>query len=607
MPKTPDYEETTSYRWNELELNQDSDDGLLPDEPDTKELAIDEDIFDTDSEQELYDNFQKQTKINYSNFRNDNQRKSRKEQINKLKISEKQLESENNKHLKNIVHSPFEIWSSEQAARLLKNRHIVFLGDSVQRCCYIDFCQLLKNNDTVPDGEFKQGHKTSFGPGERQNSARSEGSKAELNSFSYFQLRNYVNEANNTRLDYYFMSRCFSEYVIEVFEKEIAPSKPDLVVMSCMFYDMSKHHYGPNAGKMYLENLYRLKHTVERLGIKFLWRETTPLGEEAYGGFMQRKKKCNDTLGRVVKLREDIPIFCEYLEEFWTSHNFEYLAVHDYFKSFPEEREKDDIHWKPFAHRVLSFMMLTKFRRMWGIPRLQFTVLPEMLEIKDDKKIRLEKRFNKSYQNHKLNNPKQIKNLEGFRKLQYYAENHEKIMDFEGEPVFQNCEVQFDSKKVLICQEQIEHNFDGVEDGNVDWVTDYSLTSSSEDEIPATYNNDVMNPTGKKIKSKRQKYQATFEDALWADAQVKLSKDRENQATKHFDKTERELYNYRKTDKCANQNLKHVNFDDLVDDPVEICPGQSITDRMFGLVFEKQEGKPSRNNSERMKLNLNLK
>ena len=202
MPKTPDYEETTSYRWNELELNQDSDDGLLPDEPDTTELAIDEDIFDTDSEQELYDNFQKQTKINYSNFRNDNQRKSRKEQINKLKISEKQLESENNKHLKNIVHSPFEIWSSEQAARLLKNRHIVFLGDSVQRCCYIDFCQLLKNNDTVPDGEFKQGHKTSFGPGERQNSARSEGSKAELNSFSYFQLRNYVNEANNTRLDY---------------------------------------------------------------------------------------------------------------------------------------------------------------------------------------------------------------------------------------------------------------------------------------------------------------------------------------------------------------------------------------------------------------------
>lgn len=586
MPKTPEYHETTSYRWNELDFNPDSDDGLLPDEPDTSEVVIDDDIFDTDSEQESYDNFQKQTKINYSTFQKDNEFENREEQVNKLKISEKQLESENNKYLKNIVHSPFEIWSSEQTAHLLKNRHIVFLGDSVQRCCYIDLCKLLENDDTVPDGEFKNGSQISFGPGERQNSARSEGSKAELNSFSYYQLRNYVNEANNTRFDYYFMSRCFSEYVIEVFETEIAPSKPDLVVMSCMFYDMSKHHYGHEAGKMYLENLYRLKHTVERLGIKFLWRETTPLGEEAYGGFMQRKKQCNDTLGRVVKLREDIPIYCKYLEEFWTSHNFEYLAVHDYFKSFPEEREKDDIHWKPFAHRVLSFMTLTKFRRMWGIPRLQFTVIPEMVEIKTKKSL---KRL--TNHNQKINHPKHIRNLEGFRKLQYYAKNPEEIMDFEGEPVFQNCDLQFESEKVLICQEQNEHNLDGVEDGNVDWVTDYSLTSSSEDE-----NDGTANSGNKKIKSKRQKYQSTFEDALWADAQVKITNDQENQTTKHFDKTEKEIYSYRKTETCAHQNLKNVNFEDLVDDPVEICPDQSITDRLYGLVFEKEEVWSSRDN-----------
>ena len=108
-------------------------------------MNFDDDIFESDSEQILYDT--------------PTHRKLSRRRLNVIKS---QLESENNKYLKNIVHSPFEIWSSEQANDLLKNRHVVFLGDSVQRCAYIDMVEIMKHNHNVKEGEFKNGNKSFF-------------------------------------------------------------------------------------------------------------------------------------------------------------------------------------------------------------------------------------------------------------------------------------------------------------------------------------------------------------------------------------------------------------------------------------------------------------
>ena len=507
------------------------------------------------------------------------------------------------KYLKNMVHAPFEIWSSAQANHLLRNRHIVFLGDSVQRCAYIDLVKLLEGNELTDTESFKKGHTHSFGRGESQDSARTEGKKEELNSFSYFQLRNYINTENNTRFDFYFMSRCFSEYVYKVFQEEIAPSKPDLVVMSCMFYDMSFHHYGKNAAPEYFKNLYRLKDLVERLGIKFLWREATPLGEEAYGGFMQRKKACNDTLDRVVQLREDIPIYCKYLEDFWTSHNFEYLPVHDYFCTFPEEREKDDIHWKPFAHRVLSFLMLTKFRRIWEIPRLPFSFLPEMVS---------SKKF--------IRHPSQIDNLEGARKLRYYMKNAKDIFDYEGERVFQNCEVQFNTNKSVVCQKDVNENkkffgysLEGNEDNNDDWVTDYSTDSDSSQDENEPKDSDKSKKLNlseyKKLPPKKpHKYQLDIKDILVND-QMEDKQKNESKHAKDISYADCELSNRRqlqqwrdsKSEKCANEILKDENFGEILDENCKhdskqvdargrkIHGGDGVTERMFNLVFDEGE------------------
>jgi len=315
----------------------------------------------------------------------------------------------------NVVNMPFEIWNSARAGELLRHKHIIYFGDSIQRCAYKDLVTFLVTNDMSKDEDFKKCTEESH-----QTDQQVVVSEEKTNSFGFYQVRTFFNEETNTRVEFYFHTRLFSEYMVSVFEKDFADKKPDLIIVGCLFYDISKHHYNDNAQEEFARNLTRFQHLTKKHKVPILWREATPLGELAYGGFLILKKGEQDTNGKVVKLRQDIPIVNEYACKFWEDSGMEVLRVYNYFQTFVEEREVDDIHWKPFAHRILTFMILTKIRRMWGTPRVPWGFDPTMAE-------------NGSTKN----------------RLEYLIDNRTEIVDLDAEPVFESCEILLENVKSM--------------------------------------------------------------------------------------------------------------------------------------------------------------
>lgn len=317
-------------------------------------------------------------------------------------------EIKTNSKARKFLSVPYEIWPSHRIKELLANKYIVFMGDSIQRCAYKDLVTLLQKNNLCEDKNFRFTAEPSH-EGDHQVDISNE----KKNSFDFFQIRTYYHAKSNTRVSFYFITKIWSAYVKQIFENDFKNKKPDFIVANSMLYDISNHHYGASAQNKYIKNLEIFHKICKYNDIHLLWRSSLPLGKNAKGGFLKPHKDYQTAIGTVSQVRGDIVLYNGKVREYCLKNGLEILDAHDHFIMILDERDQDDIHWSPFAHRILSFMTLSLIRRIFGVPKIPWAFLTSLFHSQEEK--------NKAIQ---------------------VLENYENYYDYQGEKYFKNCSIE---------------------------------------------------------------------------------------------------------------------------------------------------------------------
>nr|CAB3264697.1 PC-esterase domain-containing protein 1A [Phallusia mammillata] len=247
------------------------------------------------------------------------------------------------------------IFSNDHAVKLLFNKFVVFIGDSVQRSAYKDLVVLLKENRFIRDGELKKKGENSFN-GDRLVE------RSELtNGVSYREVREY--KTDHVLVRFYFITRIYNDYmesIIKDFEDADQPT-PDVIFVNSCLWDLSR--YGNKSSDMYTRNLEKFCSRLDKavpVETCIIWRTALPLGEDARGGFLVEKVNRNVLLADV------------YLANFRahavvTRHKYDVIDMHYHFAGQLRRLAKDGVHWNQYAHRRMTNMFLTHISQAWRL------------------------------------------------------------------------------------------------------------------------------------------------------------------------------------------------------------------------------------------------
>ena len=185
--------------------------------------------------------------------------------------------------------------------------------------------RLLQTNDLCDQEFFKKPTEDSH-CGDEQLAV----SEMKNNTSDFFQIRSYYHAETNTRLVYYFVTRVYSELMKEILELDLTKTKPDLIIINSMLYDISPHHY-EEARETFQRNLRRFIMNAKEREIAVIWRSSLPLGQNAYGGFMSAKKVVVDGAGNSNEIRQDIPNMNKKAKEICKELEVDYLDIYQNF------------------------------------------------------------------------------------------------------------------------------------------------------------------------------------------------------------------------------------------------------------------------------------
>ncbi|XP_001641165.2 uncharacterized protein LOC5521374 isoform X2 [Nematostella vectensis] len=248
-----------------------------------------------------------------------------------------------------------EVFSAEDVKRLLWKKLVVVIGDSIQRCIYKDLVALLtpeKHGGYLSSKELKTKGEPEF----LQDKLLEGGQMGEMrNGINYREVRIFDNQYSVIK--FYFVTRCYSEYMEEVLE-ELKAIQPHVVIMNSCLWDI--HRYGPYGSADYAQNLHRLMDGMNSSlpsDAIFIWNSALPLSSKCKGGFL-------------LPLYDTIPSI-EILEANFVARDIIlsncriFLDLHLFFSNYLDYRAADGVHWNHVAHRIISNLILSKIK--WSI------------------------------------------------------------------------------------------------------------------------------------------------------------------------------------------------------------------------------------------------
>lgn len=330
-----------------------------------------------------------------------------------------------------ILNSPFEIWTTSQTKKLLNQKHVCFIGDSIQRMCYKDLVALLNNNFLCDKSKFRTKGEPSF-----YNDTMVDRSKIKSNGTDYFEIREYFSDDFSVRVTFYFVTRIYSEYVQQVifdyFLKEKLEYRPDIYVVNSTVWDIGK--FGVNSVNDFKINFQNFVDKISEV----VCLDSESVSKEIPNKTLKTSKKplaiwrnalptANFDLYKVLDIpaqevaeskicfRLDIPKVNQFVTETINKlnhplqNNFVILDCHDYFVDYMDtDLAHDGIHWSNKMHRILSCMILSLIRRSLGYERNPCVFHKLMIGPMDD----------------------QVKRASNVRKAQQY--DIESIIDFKN-------------------------------------------------------------------------------------------------------------------------------------------------------------------------------
>ncbi|XP_066575905.1 PC-esterase domain-containing protein 1A isoform X2 [Amia ocellicauda] len=248
--------------------------------------------------------------------------------------------------------------NQDQARRLLHNKFVVVLGDSIQRSVYKDLVVLLQRDSYLSVAQLKCKGELNF----EQDCLVEGGKMGQMtNGTEYKEVRQFRTPHHLVR--FYFLTQIYSNYMESILSDFKAGPQPDVLVVNSCVWDVSR--YGGNSMTDYRENLnmffIQLKKTLlpECLVI---WNMTMPLGMKITGGFLVPEIQ---HLGQ--SLRMDIIEANFYSATLADSFGFDVLDLHYHFRFSLQHRMRDGVHWNQLAHRRISFLLLEHIAEAWGV------------------------------------------------------------------------------------------------------------------------------------------------------------------------------------------------------------------------------------------------
>lgn len=264
------------------------------------------------------------------------------------------------------------IFMNSDVQRLLRNRTVIVLGDSIQRSVYKDLVCLFSDprSGYVFDHELRAKGELCF----RNDRLIRGGVKGEkVNSTNYREEREY--REGNTIFRFYFVTRCWNEYVESIVNQDMTTSvQPDVIIMNSCLWDI--HHYGDEGKLNYEYFMQKLFTAVSRLPScpLLIWNSALPLAEYCKGGFLRKGFKTlppyEVNRGNAIAERQTMRFNFIYVDLYRS------LSRHEIF-----QQADDGIHWSNRAHRNMTNSILTAICHRWkmNVP-VPVTLLPPMYQ-----------------------------------------------------------------------------------------------------------------------------------------------------------------------------------------------------------------------------------
>ncbi|XP_018323532.1 PC-esterase domain-containing protein 1A-like [Agrilus planipennis] len=242
-------------------------------------------------------------------------------------------------------------FKGDEAYDLLRNKRILFFGDSNMRALYKDLLWLMYDGTLIPDGKLKDKNEPTFAGDVRLSNGKVHPGT------NYVEVREYN---LNPYIKFQFITRLF----LDGFRLEIENWKqpPDVIVLGSCMWDLSR--WGPSGVDDYKDNVvktfYFLKGQFPR-HTQIIWTTSFPPTSKCQGGFLNKN---------IEFLREALP-FQVFEGNVYSSliakeYKIEVVDFHYIFKYMLEGHTPDGIHWKPAYVRYATNLLLTHLAISWN-------------------------------------------------------------------------------------------------------------------------------------------------------------------------------------------------------------------------------------------------
>ncbi|CAJ0964926.1 unnamed protein product [Ranitomeya imitator] len=254
-----------------------------------------------------------------------------------------------------------EVFRSADVRKLLHNKFVVVLGDSIQRSVYKDLVKFLQTDNLVSNAELRRKGEFSF-----QNDSLVEGGQMnKMHETTYREVRQYRSGHHLVR--FYFLTRVYSAYMESILADFQSGPQPDVLIVNSCIWDVTR--YGDQQLEDYKSNLEHLFLRLKEVLMPeclIIWSTTMPAG--------YRNSEVPENSAH--NLRMDMVegnFFSATLADF---HTLDVLDMHYHFRSDLHLRCPDGVHWNRAAHRKYTQILLTHIAASWGI-ELPEGVMPE--------------------------------------------------------------------------------------------------------------------------------------------------------------------------------------------------------------------------------------
>uniref|UniRef100_A0A665UUZ8 Family with sequence similarity 113 n=1 Tax=Echeneis naucrates TaxID=173247 RepID=A0A665UUZ8_ECHNA len=248
--------------------------------------------------------------------------------------------------------------NQQQASKLLHNKFVVVLGDSIQRSVYKDLVLLLQKEKYLTGKQLKSKGELSF-----EEDCLVEGGCLSLmhNGTQYREVRQFQSAHHLVR--FYFVTRIYSRYMQSILDDFRHGLKPDVVIVNSCVWDISR--YNPCWMDDYEENLCKFFDELRRIlpeETLVIWNLAMPLAEKIKGGFL-----VPEVCHKAPHLRHDVIEANFYSGTLADAYNLDVLDLHFQFRFSLHHHTKDGVHWNAIAHRRITFLLLQHIAAAWGV------------------------------------------------------------------------------------------------------------------------------------------------------------------------------------------------------------------------------------------------